>query len=173
MLTGSSLSGAGLSVRPARATDGPFLETLYRSARSDLQCIDADPELVETVVAQQYRMLQSGAGSHFPNAMHFVIEKTQTCIGGLVVDFGHNEARVIYLAFIPAARGYGYGGAVLQGIQQAAASAGCPVTAVVWRNNVRAKRLYLELGFQVDASHPLLERLMWYPGATTRAPGAR
>ena len=161
----SSTMPAGISLRPATANDQPFIELLYRSARPDLQFIDGGQELVETVMAQQFNAHTQGAGETYPNAMHFIIEKTQHSIGALIVDFGHNEVRVIYVAFIPAARGFGYGKAILQGVQQAATSSHCPVAVVVWHNNPGAKRIYLELGFQVEESQMLADRMVWYPGA--------
>ncbi len=156
----------GISVRPATQNDQPFLELLYRSARPDLQFIDGEQELIDTVVAQQMRAMEEGAGANYPNAMHFIIEKTQHSVGALVVDFGHNEVRVIYVAFIPTARGFGYGKAILQGVQQAAANNQCPVAVVVWHNNPGAKRIYLELGFKVEEAQPLADRMIWYPGAS-------
>lgn len=97
----------GLVVRPSRETDSTFLQTLYHSARPDLQLIDGERDQVEDVIAQQFRVQDLGLGEHFPNAMHYVVEKLGTPIGALVTDFGHNEIRVLYLAFIPAARGKG------------------------------------------------------------------
>ncbi len=161
----SNNMAAGISLRPATASDGPFLELLYRSARPDLQLIDGEPDLIETVIEQQYRIQEQGAGEGFPNAMHYIVEKTQHNIGALVVDFGSNEVRVVYVAFIPTARGFGYGKTVLTGVQQAAASTQCPVSVVVWRNNPGAKRVYLELGFKVEESEVAAERMVWYPGA--------
>ena len=155
---------AGITVRPAVANDQLFLESLYRSARPDLQYIDGESDLIETVIAQQYHAHTQGAGEKYPNAMHFVVEKTQHNIGALVVDFGHNEVRVVYVAFIPAARGFGYGKAVLQGVQKAATSTQCPVAVVVWHNNPGAKRIYLELGFKVEESQLMADRMIWYPG---------
>ena len=154
----------GISLRPATSADQAFLETLYRSARPDMQFIDGGPDIVETVLAQQYEAQIQGAGESYPNAMHFIVEKTQHSVGALVVDFGHNEVRVIYVAFIPAARGFGYGKAILQGVQHAAASTRCPVAVVVWHNNPGAKRIYQELGFQVEESQLLADRMVWYPG---------
>ena len=97
-------------------------------------------------------------------ARHAFAEKTQAAVGALVVDFGHNEVRVIYVAFILAARGFGYGKAVLRGVQQAAAKVQCPVAVVVWHNNPGARRIYLELGFQVEESQLMADRMVWYPG---------
>src|SRR6185437_3623251 len=162
----ASLASSGLTVRPATAGDQPFLEQLYRSARPDLQFIDADREFVETVIEQQYQVQQQGAGDNFPDAMHFVIEKTLHNVGSLVVDFGPNEIRVLYIAFIPTARGHGYGKTILQGVQQAATQNRCPVAVTVWRSNPGAKKIYLELGFKVEESQPTAERMVWYPGAS-------
>lgn len=165
MLSASSHLSAGLSMRPATTEDRPFLEILYRSARPDLQFIDGEAEQVDEIIAHQYDIMQQGAGNQYPDAMHFVIEKIQERVGALIVDFGSNEVRVIYIAFIPTARGFGYGKTILQGVQQAAASTGCPVSVVVWHNNPGAKQIYLQLGFQVEESQLLAERMTWYPGS--------
>jgi GNAT superfamily N-acetyltransferase len=154
----------GLEVRPSRDSDNPFVQSLYHSARPDLQLIDGERDLVEEVIAQQFRVQEVGIGNGFPYAMHYVIEKLGTLIGALVVDFGPNEIRVLYLAFIPAARGKGYGRVVLQGVQQAAEKVCCPVATVVWASNPHARQHYLALGFQVEERDVAAERLVWYPG---------
>lgn len=159
----------GLVVRPSRASDGAFLQMLYHSARPDLQLIDGEREQVEAVIGQQFQIQEQGLGDHFPNAMHYVVEKLGTLIGALVTDFGHNEIRVLYLAFIPAARGKGYGRIVLQGVQQAAEQIRCPVATVVWANNPHARQHYLALGFQVEERDVAAERLVWYPGQNASA----
>ena len=163
MANTESVTAEGLVVRPSRASDGPFLHSLYQSARPDLQWIDGEQEVVEQVVAQQFRVQEQGLDEHFPNAMHYVIEKLGTAIGALSTDFGPNEIRVLYLAFIPQARGHGYGRKVLQGVQKAAQQVRCPVATVVWANNPHARQHYLALGFQVDECSPAAERLVWYP----------
>ncbi|HEX8956624.1 MAG TPA: GNAT family N-acetyltransferase [Burkholderiaceae bacterium] len=162
----ASLASSGLTVRPATPGDRPFLETLFRSARPDLQFIDAERDFVEAVIEQQHQVQQQGTGDNFPEAMHMVIEKAQHNIGALVVDFGPNEVRVLYIAFVPTARGLGYGKTILQGVQQAATQNRCPVAVTVWRSNPGAKKIYLELGFKVEESHATAERMVWYPGAS-------
>ncbi|WP_122678996.1 GNAT family N-acetyltransferase, partial [Pseudomonas viridiflava] len=81
----------------------------------------------------------------------------------------HNEIRVLYLAFIPAARGRGYGRTVLKGVQQAAEQIRCPVATVVWANNPQALQHYLALGFQVQEQDVAAQRLVWYPGQNISA----
>ena len=163
MANSDSVAADGLVVRPSRASDGPFLHSLYQAARPDLQWIDGEQEVVQQVVAQQFTVQEQGLGENFPDAMRYVIEKLDTAIGALTTDFGPNEIRVLYLAFIPQARGRGYGRTVLQGVQKAAQQIRCPVATVVWANNPHARQHYLALGFQVEERNPAAERLVWYP----------
>ncbi|MGB3124230.1 MAG: GNAT family N-acetyltransferase [Pseudomonas sp.] len=163
MLKKEGALAQGLVVRPSHSADGPFLQGLYRSARADLQWIDGEQALVEEVIAQQFQVQEKGMDEHFPGALHYVIEKLGTPIGALSADFGPNEIRVLYLAFIPAARGQGFGRAVLQGVQQAAVQVVCPVTTVVWASNPHARQHYLALGFRVEQETPAAQRLVWYP----------
>lgn len=163
MLNEQGALAQGLVVRPSRSSDGPFLQGLYRSARADLQWIDGEQALVEEVIAQQFQVQEKGMGEHFPGALHYVIEKLGTAIGALSADFGAHEIRVLYLAFIPTARGQGFGRAVLQGVQQAATQVLCPVTTVVWASNPHARQHYLALGFRVEEDTPAAQRLTWYP----------
>ena len=163
MANTESVAADGLVVRPSRTSDGPFLHSLYQAARPDLQWIDGEPEHVQQVVAQQFQVQEQGMGDNYPNAMHYVVEKLGTAIGALSTDFGANEIRVLYLAFIPQARGQGFGRAVLQGVQKAAQQICCPVATVVWTSNPHARRHYLALGFAVEERNPAAERLVWYP----------
>ncbi len=163
MLTGDSSLPIGLSMRPALANDTPFLETLFQDARQDLLNINGEEEFIQTIMEQQYNVLQEGAGQQYPNAMHFVIEKTQERIGGLIIDFGPNEARVIYLAFIKAAQGKGYGKGILHGLQLTATKAGTPLSLVVFNTHFNAIRLYLSMGFQAVQQNFTHTLMMWLP----------
>ncbi|MDX9675403.1 GNAT family N-acetyltransferase [Pseudomonas zeae] len=163
MADNAAVAADGLVVRPSRATDAPFLQGLYQTARPDLQWVDGEQEQVQQLVAQQFQVQEQGMADNYPNAMHYVVEKLGTAIGALSTDFGANEIRVLYLAFIPQARGQGFGRAVLQGVQKAAQQIRCPVATVVWTSNPHARRHYLALGFAVEESNPAAERLVWYP----------
>ena len=163
MADNAAVAADGLVVRPSRATDAPFLQGLYQTARPDLQWVDGEQEQVQQLVAQQFQVQEQGMADNYPNAMHYVVEKLGTAIGALSTDFGANEIRVLYLAFIPQARGHGFGRAVLQGVQKAAQQIRCPVATVVWTSNPHARRHYLALGFAVEERNPAAERLVWYP----------
>lgn len=168
MFNQDHLAASGLAMRPATAKDAPFLQQLYRATRADLLQLDLGPAQAEALVAQQYEVLQAGTAEAFPNAMHFVVEKAAGRVGAVIVDFGPAEVRLVYLALLPAARGQGHGQQLVRGLQQAAARAGAPLAVTVWRNNPRARALYLALGFVVEETLPAAERLVWYPPARPR-----
>ena len=64
MANTDSVAADGLVVRPSRASDGAFLQSLYQAARPDLQWIDGEQEVVEQVVAQQFRVQEQGPVSY-------------------------------------------------------------------------------------------------------------
>ncbi|MBV8875944.1 MAG: GNAT family N-acetyltransferase [Metakosakonia sp.] len=152
-----------LSLRPARTSDMPLIEQIYQSARPDLQWIDGEQALIETVRQQQWSMMQQSSGEQHPNAMHFMVERAGSNVGTVMVDFGHNEARVIFIAMLPQARGQGYGRLILQQLQVAARKVGCPLSATVWRMNHDAQRLYLALGFRCEEQGAVADKWVWYP----------
>ncbi|MBT2869809.1 GNAT family N-acetyltransferase [Chromobacterium violaceum] len=161
-----------VSLRPARQADAPCIDRIYRSARPDLQWIDGDAELIDSVQRQQLQVLQQGTGHHYPNAMHFIVEKAGSAVGAVMVDFGPNEVRIIFLAMLPEARGQGYGKAVLQGLQQAAQQVGAPLAAVVWHNNSEARRVYQSLGFVQEEAGAMADKLVWHPQGSRVMVGA-
>lgn len=68
--------------------------------------------------------------------------------GGIAVLAG--DAHVMRLAVLPAARGRGWGGALLAALVDAASAAGCGgVTLEVRASNTTAQRLYRRAGFAV------------------------
>ncbi|UTH76153.1 GNAT family N-acetyltransferase [Chromobacterium sp. IIBBL 290-4] len=162
----------GLSLRPAQPRDMPCVERIYRSARPDLLWIDGEQELIDQVQRQQFQAMQFGAGSQHPNAMHFMVEKLGAPVGAVMVDFGHNEVRILFLAMLPEARGHGFGKVVLQGLQQAAQQVGCPLAVVVWHQNPEARRVYQALGFTLEETGTMADKLVWYPGRRNIMVGA-
>lgn len=159
----SSLLPNGLGLRPMRSTDAGFVESLYRTTRNDLRLIDAESGFVDHLIDMQYQAQTQGYGDMFPNAMHMLVEHHGQSIGRVIIDFGHNEIRIVDIAFIPQARGKGHGRELLKGILQAARSARAPVALTVDRANLTARQLYLSLGFQVQETTPSHEYMLWYP----------
>ncbi len=153
----------GLSARPAHPSDNPFIEMLHRSTRQDLQLIEADQDFIDTLIDMQFSAQNIGYGTQFPEAMYWIIEKQQQRIGKASLDFGRNVVHLIDLAFIPEARGKGYGRAVLESFQQTAKQIKAPMSLTVLQTNVVAKKLYHSLGFIVESVSPPHELMVWYP----------
>lgn len=163
MLSGSTGFQGGLNLRPMSAADKAFIESLYRSTRDDLRMLDAENDFIEDLIGlQQYAQTQ-GYGEMFPNAMYFIAEYHGERIGRVVLDFGQNEIRVVDIALVPAARGKGYGGQLLQVVQLAATKVMAPVTLSVRFDHAIAKQLYARLGFVVEEVQMPFERMVWYP----------
>jgi ribosomal protein S18 acetylase RimI-like enzyme len=153
----------GLYIRPSRPSDKVFLEQLFHSTRNDLQLIDGEQDFIESIIEMQFRAQIQGYGDQFPNAMYFIIEKHHEAIGKATLDFGSNEVRLIDLALLPKARGLGFGQAVIQSFQMAAAQVGAPMVLTVEQGNIGAKQLYLRLGFQTESINSPYELMSWYP----------
>ncbi|WLQ13940.1 GNAT family N-acetyltransferase [Hahella aquimaris] len=160
--------GQGLVVRPSNSADKAFLEQLHNSTREDLRLIDGERDFVESIIDMQFKAQQQGYGAQFPNAMYFIIEKQHERIGKVTIDFGHNEVHVIDIAFIPQARGKGFGEEVIRSLQAAATQICAPLTLSVLMQNVAAKKLYLKLGFITESISPPYERMMWRPEIAQR-----
>ena len=155
----------GLSMRPARDSDKPFIAMLHHSTRDDLRLIDGENDFIEALIEQQHYAQTVGYGEAYPNAMYFIVEKQSERIGRIIVNFGHTEIHLIDLALIPQARGLGYGKGIIQALQYAASAANAPLTLAVNHINFQAKALYLKLGFQTRELTAMYEYMIWYPNA--------
>lgn len=155
----------GLHIRPAKDSDKAFIASLFKTTRDDLMMINAEMDYIQTLVEQQHQAQITGYGNDFPNAMYFIVERHQENIGRIVIDFGETEIRLVDFCLIPQAHGQGYGKLILQMLQYAAGASKAPLTLTVMRMNMPAKMLYLSLGFRVEESDAMYERMVWYPSA--------
>jgi ribosomal protein S18 acetylase RimI-like enzyme len=153
-----------LSLRPAQPDDSDFLEALYSSTRDDLRQINAEHGFIAELIKTQHALQIQGNAAHYPNALQLVVEKLGEPVGRVIVDFGPNEIKILNIAFIIEERGKGYGSGILRGLQQAAANAQVPLVLGVMRSNLKAKQLYLRLGFSVEQIGPIEDRMVWHPG---------
>jgi ribosomal protein S18 acetylase RimI-like enzyme len=154
----------GLSLRPAQPGDGDFLQALYSSTRDDLRQINAEHSFIEELIKMQHALQMQGNAANYPNALHLMVEKLGEPVGRVIVDFGPNEVKILNIAFITEERGKGYGSGVLRGLQHAAANAQTPLVLEVMRSNLKAKQLYLRLGFSIEQTGPIEDRMVWHPG---------
>lgn len=153
-----------LRFRLADAADQPFVLALYRTTRSDLLGMLADPRYIDALVAMQQRQQMDGFLSLYPDAAYQVLELDGTPVGRLVTAVAGNALRVVDIAVVPQARGQGVGGEALRRVQQQAMREGRDVTLAVRRDNAGARRLYASLGFAVEREESTLQLRWRRPG---------
>ena len=144
----------GVRLRMTTPADAAFERRLHDANRRDLTLIDGSRDFVQSIFDMQHRARDEGYGAQFPNAMYYIIEKQGDAIGRLVLDFGHNEVRVVDIALTPAAQGQGVGKTVLNAVKQVAGNVPCPVTLTVSLRQPHLVRFYVGLGFVQDPDEP-------------------
>ncbi len=136
-----------VSYRPMTADDYGFTEALYRSTRwEELAQTGWSDAVKHAFLAQQHAAQHQHYQRHYSGAAWLIVERHGAAIGRLYLDQWDDEVRVIDISLLPAARGQGIGGAILQDVIDAAARNGRFVSIHVEKNNP-ARRLYARLGF--------------------------
>lgn len=161
-----------LTLRSAASSDREFLTRLYASTRDDLRQIPAHPVIVESLIAMQQNMQTAGYRNAYPDAAYLVIDRDEEAVGRIVIDTAPGEIRLVDISLLPPVRGKGIGSAVLRAVQQFAAEKHLPLMLSVHRNNPRARRLYLALGFQLVSGDEMAEQMRWDSAAPGLAPPA-
>lgn len=152
-----------LELRLADADDRAFVEQVFRSTREYLYMLPLPREQIDALAAQQYRLQQASYARQWPNAYTLIIQMSGRNIGQITVDESEAALRIIDIAFEPNMRGKGYGTAVLGAIQAHAKKRHMTIKLSVDRQNLLAKKLYLHLGFEVDAVFDTHESMIWSP----------
>lgn len=138
---------AGVSLRPEAPADDAFLLELYASTRAaELALTDWTTDQKEAFVASQFAAQRAYYRGKFPEASFDVIERGGSAVGRLYVDRSGGELRIVDIALVPAHRGQGLGRALIEWLQQDAATRAQRIVIHVEANNP-ARRLYDRLGF--------------------------
>jgi ribosomal protein S18 acetylase RimI-like enzyme len=154
-----------LNFRIATDADQPFLSRLYASTRLDeLAPVPWSHAQKAVFLDAQFRAQHFHYRTHYPNAHWLVILAGSEPIGRLYLDRWAEEHRIIDIALLPAHRGKGYGGALMQDLIDEADAAGKAVSIHVEKNNP-ARRLYERLGFVAAGEQGVYDRLERHPAA--------
>ena len=155
------MGSTGYTLRPATADDEAFLYALFASARPDAPLLASWPEAErEQFLRSQFTLQARHYTTHFPDAEHAIVLVDGAPVGRSWVDWRETEARVLDVALVPAVRGQGLGGRLLDDLKAEARRRGIPVTLHVEHNNPAAKRFYARHGFRVVkdiGTHDFLE----------------
>ncbi|BDY06001.1 GNAT family N-acetyltransferase [Ferrimonas sp. YFM] len=153
----------GLTLRPSRPSDGPFLQSLHDAVRSDLDALKHTPELHRQILDLQYRAQTQGYGDQCPDAWYFIVEHLHTSVGKVTIDFSGERIHLVDIAFIPAYCGKGHGQVVLQSIQQIAARLNVPLTLSVFSQDSQLIQWYRRLGFASMEQRGAHILMRWLP----------
>ena len=157
----------GFGARHPVPADAPFLAALYASTRGDLLGDgSADPVFAAQLIAMQQRLQTRDYAARFPTAEVVLLEHAGLPFARLVVHTNAARIRLVDIALLPAARGRGLGGRILQALQQWARRRALPLSLAVHPGNHGARRLYAGLGFLAidgDGVDGAACELVWHP----------
>lgn len=145
-----------VQLRSVEPGDDPFLLELFCTSRPELAM------LPEPLVRTQFRAQAMSYKVQYPGAKHQLILVEGRPVGQMMVDRNGERIHLVDIALLPQVRGSGVGTALMQGLQEEAASAGLPLRLSVYEANP-ARRLYERLGFGVIETQPPYLRMEWLP----------
>jgi ribosomal protein S18 acetylase RimI-like enzyme len=158
-----TVPAAGVTLRPARAGDEPFLYALYCSTRAEEVAAWGLPAAQrETFLQMQFKGQQRHYEVQSPNVDYNVVEQDGSPIGQLVIIRTGREIRLADISLLPEHRGTGIGTALIGDLFAEARSSHKPVSLHVGKSN-RAARLYERLGFMTIADKGFHLLMEWRP----------
>ena len=150
-----------ISLRPFTLADEAFLYELYASTRQEEMAHTGwDEAQQEAFLKMQFYAQHSYYMATFADAAFDIVLQGETPIGRLYVHRRPDELRIVDVALLPAYRGRGIGGGLLQAILVEAAAAGLAVRLHVETFNP-ARHLYQRLGFQEVGGTDVHRLLEW------------
>jgi ribosomal protein S18 acetylase RimI-like enzyme len=153
----------GLSLRPVRADDMPFLSALYATTRADELAMTGWPEVTKSLfVVQQFAAQNASYLNEFAGADRLIVERDGVPIGRMYVDCSGAACHLIDISLLPDRCGQGLGAALIGDLLAHATALGKPVTLSVIGTNP-ARRLYERLGFRRTKRGDLYDVMVWRP----------
>jgi ribosomal protein S18 acetylase RimI-like enzyme len=150
-----------LEVKDIGADDEPALFRLFTAVRSEELRMDCwDPHLRTQMLRLQFDAQRRSYRERWPDACERLIIHDGSPVGWVIVDRSGDVLRGIDMALVPECRSLGIGSDVIRALLDEAARSARPFAIAVLRTNVRARALYVRLGFSVTGetdSHTLME----------------
>jgi ribosomal protein S18 acetylase RimI-like enzyme len=147
--------------RPIEATDEELLYRIYASTRTaELAPVPWTDEQKESFLRMQFRAQSLDYAANYPDAEFLIILVDGEPAGRLYLHSTSDDLHIVDIALLPAHRGAGLGGALLEDIQARAAREGKPLRIHVEHFNP-ALRLYERLGFRHTADSGIYFLMEW------------
>lgn len=153
-------------LRPVHEHDQKFIDTLYRSTREDLLVLPMDPIFIDNLIRSQQQIQAHGVQQHYPNAQTKVIEQQGQLLGRMIYEHTTDNIHLIDIAVLPSAQKQGVARFMLQHLQQLACAHQVGLSLRVFKHNLKARMLYLSVGFQRVDEDEISEQMCWRTGAT-------
>jgi ribosomal protein S18 acetylase RimI-like enzyme len=164
---------SGLSLRRITEADLPFLAEVYASTRrEELAHAPWTDDQKAAFLRWQFDNQHQYYQQYYPTCEFLIVEKPNGTsfepIGRLYVDRWPDQIRLVDIALLPAHRGAGHGGALLQSILAEGRASGLAVSIHVEANNP-AMTLYRRLGFVHVDTNGVYHLMRWEPASSLRA----
>ena len=154
----------GISLRPERPEDDPFLFAVFASTREEeLALTNWDAPMRHAFLNQQFAAMRQGYRSMFPTGEFLIIELAGQPIGLMVLNRNEKEIRVVDLALLPAERNKKIGTTLMREICTASK---VPVRLHVLKYN-RALPWYARLGFVRIGDAGIYDEMEWVARASS------
>jgi ribosomal protein S18 acetylase RimI-like enzyme len=153
----------GVSLRPERDDDRPFLQKLYGTTREmELQNVPWTDEQKALFVEMQFSAQTAHYKDAYSDAEFWVIERDAVPVGRLYLHQQPDDLRIVDIALLPEERGSGLGTEILETIMDEASARGSAVSIHVEMFNP-ALKLYDRLGFRHVADQGVYYLMKWTP----------
>jgi ribosomal protein S18 acetylase RimI-like enzyme len=153
-----------LAFRDAGPDDDAALFQLFTEVRSEeLRMEQWDPEPRSQLLRVQFEAQRRGYREQCPGAHARLILCDGSPAGWVIVDRSGPVIHCVDIAIVSGARNAGIGTWVFRGLQEEAAAGARPLVITVLRSNVRARSLYVRLGFRVIRETDLHTLMEWRP----------
>lgn len=137
-----------VTLRPAEPGDEAFLFELYRDSRADEMAAWGWNEAQRHAFLSMQFRARSLSYSAYPKTEHSIILNAERPIGRLLISRMEGEIRLVDIALLAEARGFGIGAKLICKLFAVAANEAKPLRLHVEKSN-RAFRLYQRLGLQI------------------------
>jgi ribosomal protein S18 acetylase RimI-like enzyme len=153
----------GFTLRAAKIEDQSFSEALFCSTREYLYLMPLPKPQVDLLVKQQFVLQQSAYALRFPQAVNSIVELNDEPIGKLTLNQSEHELHIVDIVLAQKYRNKGYGTSILSAIQLLTKKRRAQLKLAVDQQNIRAKQLYLALGFNITESSDTHDTMIWLP----------
>lgn len=157
-----------LLLRPEREDDEAFHFDLFCASRQPEFARLLPPEVLGTVMRQQFHAQTVSYRARFPRAHGDIIEIAGKPIGRIIVDRGEKVLHIVDQAIMPELRNRGIGTTVMRALMDEARRTNRAVRLGVATANGQALRLYRRLGFAPIETKEHYLWLEWRHDATAR-----